>query len=340
MVFHGSDRNPRLARDNAIPLAEAGCALTVAPFFAEATFPRWAYQFGGIGELRQEDGLTKFRLKPRDRRTGQLVLDLIDRLREMEGRPTMPYFLIGHSAGAQFLSRFAAFFANEASRIVLANPGSYVVPLRERRYPYGLGGLTIVAEADRRRYLGFADRHSPGEQGHSAERDSTRVRVRSGRVGPVMSAAGLFSGWRRRVQRPTVRSLRGRWWRWRALATEVPDSTPEQKPPWRCSELRNRQAVAHPSMRFAVGDGQDHSLRAVRRVEFAHDVLNMNLYRILGELQVIGDPLVGMPFLQQCQNIRLPCREGDTGAVGARRRRRIGRALLLRRKAFLDRDRP
>lgn len=153
MVFHGSDRNPRLARDNAIPLAEAGCALTVAPFFPEETFPRWAYQFGGIGELRQEDGLTKFRLKPRDRRTGQLVLDLIDRLREMEGRPTIPYFLIGHSAGAQFLSRFAAFFANEASRIVLANPGSYVVPLRERRYPYGLGGLTIVAEADRRRYL-------------------------------------------------------------------------------------------------------------------------------------------------------------------------------------------
>ena len=153
MVFHGSDRNPQLARDNAIPLAEAGCALTVAPFFPEETFPRWAYQFGGIGELLQKDGRTKFRMKPRDRQTGKLVLDLIDRLRGMEGRRTIPYFLIGHSAGAQFLSRFAAFFANEASRIVLANPGSYVVPLRERRYPYGLGGLTIVAEADRRRYL-------------------------------------------------------------------------------------------------------------------------------------------------------------------------------------------
>ncbi|MGH6782123.1 MAG: hypothetical protein ACREB5_08465, partial [Sphingomonadaceae bacterium] len=51
IVFHGSDRNPRLARDNAVPLAQAGCAVVVAPFFGEAQFPRWAYQFGGLGDV-------------------------------------------------------------------------------------------------------------------------------------------------------------------------------------------------------------------------------------------------------------------------------------------------
>ncbi|MEZ0168595.1 hypothetical protein [Microvirga sp. TS319] len=153
VVFHGSDRNPSLARDNALPLAEAGCALVVAPLFDEARFPRWAYQFGGLGDLVKEDGRRRFRLKPKERRTGHLVLELIDALRVGEGRPDMPYSLIGHSAGAQFLGRFAAFFPNGALRIVLANPGSYVMPMWERKYPYGFGGLTIVSDADRQHYL-------------------------------------------------------------------------------------------------------------------------------------------------------------------------------------------
>jgi pimeloyl-ACP methyl ester carboxylesterase len=153
VVFHGSDRNPGLARDNALPLAKAGCALVVAPLFDEARFPRWAYQFGGLGELSESDGKRLFRLKPRERTTGRLVLDLIAALRTGEGSPGMPYSLLGHSAGAQFLGRFAAFFPNEAHRIVLANPGSYVMPTWERKYPYGFGGLPIVSEADRERYL-------------------------------------------------------------------------------------------------------------------------------------------------------------------------------------------
>jgi pimeloyl-ACP methyl ester carboxylesterase len=154
VVFHGSDRNPRLARDNAVPLAQAGCAIVIAPFFDETRFPRWAYQFGGIGDLADDNGRKRFRLKSKDRRTGQLVLDLINAVRSEEGRPGMPYSLIGHSAGAQFLGRFAAFYLNEARRIVLANPGSYVVPVWNRQYPYGFGGMTVVGEADRKRYLG------------------------------------------------------------------------------------------------------------------------------------------------------------------------------------------
>jgi pimeloyl-ACP methyl ester carboxylesterase len=153
VVFHGSDRNPALARDNAVPLAQAGCALVVAPLFDEARFPRWAYQFGGLGDVVVESGKKRFELKPAEQRTGQLVLDLIHALRTGEGSPDMSYSLIGHSAGAQFLGRFAAFFPNEARRIVLANPGSYVMPTMERKYPYGFGGLGIVSDDDRRRYL-------------------------------------------------------------------------------------------------------------------------------------------------------------------------------------------
>jgi pimeloyl-ACP methyl ester carboxylesterase len=154
VVFHGSDRNPRLARDNAIPFARAGCAVVVAPEFDGARFPRWAYQFGGLGDLVDDNGRKRFQLKPWEWRTGQLVLNLIEALRIEEGRPGMLYSLIGQSAGAQFLGRFAAFYPNEARRIVLANSGSYVMPTWERKYPYGFGGLTVVNDTDRERYLG------------------------------------------------------------------------------------------------------------------------------------------------------------------------------------------
>jgi pimeloyl-ACP methyl ester carboxylesterase len=153
VVFHGTDRNPALARDNAVPLADAGCAVAVAPLFDADRFPRWVYQFGGLGDPIATEGRTRLRLRPDERRTGRLVLALIEALRQQEGRPDMPYYLIGHSAGAQFLSRFAAFYPQEAVRIVLANPGSYVAPSWDARYPYGFGGLTVVDEAARKRYV-------------------------------------------------------------------------------------------------------------------------------------------------------------------------------------------
>jgi pimeloyl-ACP methyl ester carboxylesterase len=153
IVFHGSDRNPKLARDNAIPLSQAGCAIVVAPYFPQDLFPRWVYHFGGLGDVVEEEGRRRFKLRPRERRTGHLVLDLIQALRDGEGRPEMPYRLIGHSAGAQFLGRFAAFYPNEARRIVLANPGSYVMPSLERRFPYGFGGLRAAVKTDLERYL-------------------------------------------------------------------------------------------------------------------------------------------------------------------------------------------
>src|SRR5262245_54779567 len=112
MVFHGVARNPRSYRDDARALADQHCMLLVAPLFDKRAFPVWRYQQGGI--IR--NGVVQ---KPRDW-TGRLVLDLVDWVRTQEGRP-LPYSLLGHSAGAQFLDRLAAFVPTEARRIVVAN---------------------------------------------------------------------------------------------------------------------------------------------------------------------------------------------------------------------------
>ena len=146
MVFHGGDRNPRSYRDDARALADQHCMLLVAPLFGKHTFPVWRYQQGAI----VKDGVIQ---NPRDW-TGRLVLDLVDWIRKQERRP-LSYSLLGHSAGAQFLDRLAAFVPTEARRIVVANAGTYVLASLGVDAPYGLGKVYAGAEgeAQLRRYL-------------------------------------------------------------------------------------------------------------------------------------------------------------------------------------------
>src|SRR6516165_1290832 len=126
MVFHGIARNARTYRDDARAIADRLCLLVIAPVFDKRAFPAWRYQRGGI------------------------VKDAV----AQEGRP-LAYSLLGHSAGAQFLDRLAAFVPTEARRIVIANAGSYVFPSLEIDAPYGLGKVYsgTEGEAALRRYL-------------------------------------------------------------------------------------------------------------------------------------------------------------------------------------------
>ena len=146
LVFHGIARDADKYRDYARALADRHCLLLAAPLFDKRAFPTWRYQRGGI----IDHGVVQ---NPRDW-TGRLVLDLVDWARKQERRP-LAYSLIGHSAGSQFLDRLAAFVPNEAKRIVVANPGSYVFPSLEIDAPYGLGKVYAgtEGEAPLRRYL-------------------------------------------------------------------------------------------------------------------------------------------------------------------------------------------
>jgi pimeloyl-ACP methyl ester carboxylesterase len=132
VVFHGLHRHAPGYRDYARAVGDANCMLVVAPLFDEQRFPVWRYQLGGIVERHAVQDPRHW--------TGNLVLELVDWVRQREGH-SLDYFLIGHSAGAQFLSRVAAFVPTEARRIVLANPSTYVAPSLRTAAPFGLGGL-------------------------------------------------------------------------------------------------------------------------------------------------------------------------------------------------------
>jgi dienelactone hydrolase len=185
LVFHGAERNAEDYRDYARGLADRHCMVLVAPLFAQHTFPSWRYQRGGIvdkkGKVRD----------PRDW-TGRLVLDLVDWVRKQEGR-LLPYSLIAHSAGGQFLSRLATFVPTEARRIVMANAGTYVLPSLAVDAPYGLGKVYAGAEGEQHLqrypqqpvtiYLGAADtdddtrNNSPEARAQGASRHARGLNV-------------------------------------------------------------------------------------------------------------------------------------------------------------------
>jgi hypothetical protein len=122
-------------------------ALIVAPRFPEDRFPIPSYQLGGlkIGGVVQ----------PRSKWTWELIPLIAEEIRKREGKPDLPYDLIGHSGGGQFLIRLSGFTNTEARRIVVSNPGTYLFPSRDHDYPYGFGGLPddISNDAALQRYL-------------------------------------------------------------------------------------------------------------------------------------------------------------------------------------------
>lgn len=134
MVFHGVKRNAEDYRENAIKLADQQGFCVAAPLFDKQQFPAEAYIRGNVMSKSGE-------LHPRSEWTFPMVLTVIAALREREAKPQWNYFCLGHSAGGQFLERFAAFQPSEAMRIVAANPGSHLFPRRDWTGGYGFGGL-------------------------------------------------------------------------------------------------------------------------------------------------------------------------------------------------------
>jgi poly(3-hydroxybutyrate) depolymerase len=140
LVFHGVGRNAGGYRDHARPLADQVCAIVAAPEFDKARFPTALYQYGGTAKESPGE------------RTIDLVPPLAAWLRQAAGAPGLPLVLLGHSAGAQFLGRVAAFVPTGAAAIILANPSTWVWPSTDIAMPFGFGGAP-AAEAALRGYL-------------------------------------------------------------------------------------------------------------------------------------------------------------------------------------------
>jgi hypothetical protein len=147
VVFHGVNRNADEYRDFAKGLGERHNALVIAPRFDAKQFPAARYQFGGL----LKDG----KPAPVEEWTWSMVPKIVDEVRMRAGRPTMPYYLIGHSAGGQFLVRMSGFVKTDAVRIVAANAGTHLFPTTDMAFPMGFGMLPgeLCSDEVMKRYL-------------------------------------------------------------------------------------------------------------------------------------------------------------------------------------------
>ncbi len=148
IVLHGVLRNADEYRDHAIGMGDRFGMLVVAPKFDSERFPSRAYQRGGI--LR-EDGSAA----PAQEWTYARIPELAAAMRLRTGRPDLRHWIIGHSAGGQFVLRMSAFLDTGAERLVAANPGSVLMPDLETPFGHGFGGLPaeLANEARLRQYL-------------------------------------------------------------------------------------------------------------------------------------------------------------------------------------------
>ena len=133
LVFHGVKRNAEDYRNFAINMAERFRAIVITPEFDSTRFPSARYQRGGLMKGKQA--------QPASAWTYATVPGIVSFARKALGNDSLPYYLIGHSAGGQFLVRMAAFLPGEARRIVASNPGSDLFPTRDQPFGYGFGGL-------------------------------------------------------------------------------------------------------------------------------------------------------------------------------------------------------
>lgn len=129
LVMHGVGRNADEYRDNWIELAQTYGFAVYAPEFDSARFPRAkAYNMGGLTQSKN--------------RAFDAIEPLFDAVKARRETDEKGYYLFGHSAGGQFVHRYAFFGKSRRMHLALAaNSGWYTLPTRAAKWPYGLGGL-------------------------------------------------------------------------------------------------------------------------------------------------------------------------------------------------------
>ena len=149
IVQHGMNRNGDDYRDFWIPAAERHRLLIVAPTFSDEFYPE--SENYNNGRVYDDDG----GLCPRDKWAYATPARVVEAL-QREGIMTQPKAKIfGHSAGGQFVHRMISTHGGACfEAAVAANSGWYSLPLLEKTFPEGLGGIGLD-ETDLRRLFAY-----------------------------------------------------------------------------------------------------------------------------------------------------------------------------------------
>ena len=180
-MFHGAKRNAEDYRNWTISLAEKHHAMVAVPFFDQERFLAHLYSWGGI---LTKDGAVRNRKQWSFPMATEVIQDILKR----EGDPKRDHYLIGHSGGGQFLTRYVAMEPVTAKRVVSANAGTYPFPRLDWDWGYGFGKLPRdlqnedrlkkMVETPMTIYLGLADTIPKGENFDDSPEANRQGKVR------------------------------------------------------------------------------------------------------------------------------------------------------------------
>lgn len=177
LVFSGYERNALEYVRRARRVAREHCMTVLVPDLDRDRFPRSRYQRAGVSRQSLRSGTHAC--------MGRILRGLQTWAREHEGRPDARFVMFGHSAGAQMLSRVAAYCpVADTDRIIVANPSSYVAPSLIDPAPFGFADILDVGarEAALASYLSKPITVYLGGQDVGGERlDRSRHALRQGR---------------------------------------------------------------------------------------------------------------------------------------------------------------
>jgi poly(3-hydroxybutyrate) depolymerase len=141
-VMHGVGRDADRYLAEWRDIALANDIVVVVPEYAQNYFPgSEGYNFGGVFD---EAGS----LQPKARWAYSSIEPLFDALRRHENLSAEQYWLFGHSAGAQFVHRFVMLgVAQRMVAAISANAGSYMFPVNDVDWPFGLRGAPKGGDA-------------------------------------------------------------------------------------------------------------------------------------------------------------------------------------------------
>lgn len=140
-VMHGVRRNGRDYRDNWIEHADRYRFILIVPEFPTDRYPSSSYQ---QGNMLTDEG----KQNHSSQWTFSAIEHLFDHVLKISGNTSEGYYIYGHSAGGQFVHRFALFMPDARYiKAIAANPGWYTLPDPQVAYPYGLKGTVATGRS-------------------------------------------------------------------------------------------------------------------------------------------------------------------------------------------------
>lgn len=144
-ALHGLSRNGGNVRDAWSASADRYDFIVVTPQFDNVAYKGSAnYNVGRVVTSGQTNAVASWSF--------QVIEDVFDEIRARFGLSASGYTLFGHSAGGQFVHRFAQLMpAPRAERYIAANSGWYT-RMDAARYPWGLGALDFARDDECRAF--------------------------------------------------------------------------------------------------------------------------------------------------------------------------------------------